>query len=700
MNIGKRTDADAPASFDLRASRTYWRFAPSGAGKHDTSSLLNLNDTELNRIWDEAFKSRFLRYPEENAFLRQMSGEFAGKRVLSIGSGLGLHEIYYQIHGARVTCCDIIGSNLEVIRRVAAAKGVAGMNFIFSSGPDHDLMGPFDVVFLYGSLMTMPESLQRRLAARCLNSLAPGGSIVLMLYTWEFAHASCGWSSPEEFDAPTFARASDPSVGDEHCPWSDWHDDEKLDLIFGDAVYIARRQFWNQDWFVWYELRRAAERPALFFQPACMTTEAKICEVDLGEFQPVDAESHRAPAGLCVETFQNSFGYALASNVHDGATVLPANAILVEVSLDQGAISVGLLNAEQDAFAFAQAIWQRGRHQHVFAFDAIPSRWKVIISNFRQDRPGISRFVLHRVALLQQPVLEVPTGRGLAAPVRLRFPSCLEEQYPQQFGAAWAATNAVLETIPGSDFAPLAQHSPGLENYDWTNYIRLGAIRMVRVGAALRAAGLEKGRILDFGAYFGNFSLFARKLGFEVDAADQYGSYGDAFKKTLSLLRSADIGVIDLGRDAASDLGRIGENSYDAVLCLGVIEHVAHTPRPLLLALDRVLRPGGTLILETPNLSYLYTREKLAAGRPIAPPIQLQFDVEPPFEGHHREYTSAEVVWMLQQIGHEDIDVELFNYSIYGLSELRGEDAERFRRMERDPQLRELIMTRSKKGLL
>jgi hypothetical protein len=52
---------------------------------------------------------------------------------------------------------------------------------------------------------------------------------------------------------------------------------------------------------------------------------------------------------------------------------------------------------------------------------------------------------------------------------------------------------------------------------------------------------------------------------------------------------------------------------------------------------------------------------------------------------------------MLQQIGHRDIHVELFNFSVYGLAELHGADAERFRRMEREPQLRELIMTRSKK---
>ena len=97
--------------------------------------------------------------------------------------------------------------------------------------------------------------------------------------------------------------------------------------------------------------------------------------------------------------------------------------------------------------------------------------------------------------------------------------------------------------------------------------------------------------------------------------------------------------VIDLA-EKGRDLASFEEGFFDAVLCMGVIEHVPHTPKPLLLALNRVLRPGGTLVLDTPNLLYAYTRERLAQGKPIFTPIELQFNVEPPFEGHHREYTT------------------------------------------------------------
>jgi SAM-dependent methyltransferase len=400
--------------FDIAAAGAYWRFAPSGAGKHDTSTLLGLGDQELAGVWDEGFVKRFRLYPEEEQFLRQMSVEFIGKRVLSIGSGLGLHEIYYQLRGADVTCCDIVDTNLAIIGRVAAAKGAEGMRFVHSSGPDHDLGGPYDVVFVYGSLMTMPEALQRRLAGQCLASLAPSGRVVLMLYTWEFARATCGWSSPAEFDPRIFARASDPSVGDEHCPWSDWHDEDKLRPLFGGALQVSRRQLWNQGWFVWYELRRAGvSAGGAFFDSSAMTSRAEVREIDLDQMQPADAALLRTQAGVAVKTASNSFGYALVGGVREeGETARAANAILVDATIEEGAFSVGILDVAHDRFCFAQAVWQSGRHQHLFAFDRIPARHQAIISNCRRDGPGVSQFVLHRLALFDRTELAAPPNRA------------------------------------------------------------------------------------------------------------------------------------------------------------------------------------------------------------------------------------------------------------------------------------------------
>jgi ubiquinone/menaquinone biosynthesis C-methylase UbiE len=160
------------------------------------------------------------------------------------------------------------------------------------------------------------------------------------------------------------------------------------------------------------------------------------------------------------------------------------------------------------------------------------------------------------------------------------------------------------------------------------------------------------------------------------------------------LLEAAGVNILDLtsgGRDLAS----FDPSSFDAVLCMSVIEHVPHTPKPLLLALNRVLKQGGTMILDTPNLNYVYTVERLADRHSIFTPIEMQFHVTPPFEGHHREYTVDEVKYMLEAIGHEVLDIDVCNYSIYELKELTGSDAARFARMAVDPGLRELIFTRS-----
>lgn len=273
----------------------------------------------------------------------------------------------------------------------------------------------------------------------------------------------------------------------------------------------------------------------------------------------------------------------------------------------------------------------------------------------------------------------------------------LARDFPAEVGPARGAIGAILEAIAGRDMRALGKHSPALENYPWQTYLELSAARMVRAGAMLRRAGVPAGgRVLDFGAYFGNFALFLRRLGYAAEAADNYAFYNGAFDPCLQVLEAAGVQVISLAGEER-ELSSLPAARYDAVLCLGVIEHLPHTPKALLGALDRALRPGGTLVLETPNLAYLYKRERLANGDSIFPPIEQQFHVEPPFEGHHREYVTREVTWMLGEIGHQVDEVELFNFSLNELEVLQGADLDRYRRMQAEPDLRELIMTRSTK---
>jgi SAM-dependent methyltransferase len=241
----------------------------------------------------------------------------------------------------------------------------------------------------------------------------------------------------------------------------------------------------------------------------------------------------------------------------------------------------------------------------------------------------------------------------------------------------------------------LARNSPSLKDFDWSSYIRLSELRFVRACAHLRRRGAA-GRVLDLGAYFGNLSLLLARCDWAVTALDSYEEYGEAFFRHLELMRSQGIDVRDFS-SVGFDLSGLEPGSFDAVCCMGVIEHIPHTPRLLLGAIDRVLKPGGWLVLDTPNLAYDYQRSKLVAGRSIFAPLAEQFETDIPFEGHHREYTPSEVRWMMERIGYENIAIDLFHYSIFGLTTLAGEDLARFEAMEADPERRELIMAVARK---
>ena len=152
--------------------------------------------------------------------------------------------------------------------------------------------------------------------------------------------------------------------------------------------------------------------------------------------------------------------------------------------------------------------------------------------------------------------------------------------------------------------------------------------------------------------------------------------------------------------DAVSHVpaGEIAEpEHYDVVLCMGVIEHVPHTPRVLLEPINRVLKTGGVLVMDTPNLAQLANRQKLARGEAIMTPIGIQYHASVPFEGHHREYTADELVWMVQALGHRPLVCEMFNYSEYAHQTLSGRDVSNHWRQVATPDLRELVLVLSQK---
>jgi 2-polyprenyl-3-methyl-5-hydroxy-6-metoxy-1,4-benzoquinol methylase len=116
--------------------------------------------------------------------------------------------------------------------------------------------------------------------------------------------------------------------------------------------------------------------------------------------------------------------------------------------------------------------------------------------------------------------------------------------------------------------------------------------------AFLRRCGLKGGRILDVGCGSG---LFLRAL--DAGRWDRYGvEIGEVAAKAAA--RALGEGRIITGTLAGA---RLAEASFDVVTLWSSLEHM-NEPRASLFAARRILRPGGTLIVQVPNAASYQAR--------------------------------------------------------------------------------------------
>ena len=183
----------------------------------------------------------------------------------------------------------------------------------------------------------------------------------------------------------------------------------------------------------------------------------------------------------------------------------------------------------------------------------------------------------------------------------------------------------------------------------------------------------ERSKVIDVGAGAGVVSLSLAKLGHQVVAVDTWEEYEPGSENIMGessgiVARLQRNGVDCLRRDVVADGLGVESESFDLALCLAVIEHLHISPQTMLRDIWRALKPGGHLVLSTPNLARLSKRLGMALGRSIHPALEVWWK-EGPFFGHIREYDQNEIVSMLQWAGFE---VERTYLTNCGLSPFEG----------------------------
>src|SRR5688500_7161411 len=117
-------------------------------------------------------------------------------------------------------------------------------------------------------------------------------------------------------------------------------------------------------------------------------------------------------------------------------------------------------------------------------------------------------------------------------------------------------------------------------------------------------------RVLDAGCGAGVLALALRHLGCEVTALDRFDEYDTDFDNQMGstaeiLGRFERNGITVAKRDIVADGLPKDSNQYDLITFFAVIEHLPTSPQSLLKQMFDSLKPGGRLVVTTPNHAWL-----------------------------------------------------------------------------------------------
>jgi FkbM family methyltransferase len=261
-----RVEAGTGESHDayFETLRRKWVEVPGDSDKGErafSSSLAAWPDARLLDWWETQLAAD--SHIEIRGWYQALyRGMFRGLRVLEIGSGLGFDGTYFLSHGAEWTFCDIVPSNLEVVRRIVDLKvpGAKASYLLIEDMQSFDsLPGGFDVVWCNGSLINAPFGHARAESLRILRHLKPGGRWIELAYP------------PERWlreGAPALADWGRMTDG-ERTPWCEWYDLEKLRRRMYPArlLPVLNMPFSSAN-FIWFDLVFDAGEPFLLPGPA------------------------------------------------------------------------------------------------------------------------------------------------------------------------------------------------------------------------------------------------------------------------------------------------------------------------------------------------------------------------------------------------------------------------------------------------
>jgi SAM-dependent methyltransferase len=162
----------------------------------------------------------------------------------------------------------------------------------------------------------------------------------------------------------------------------------------------------------------------------------------------------------------------------------------------------------------------------------------------------------------------------------------------------------------------------------------------------------RKGRLLEIGAgpYFLSLLLLRFRKQYELFFTNFYGAHHPReAQQTMCDQAGRRVPIPYHNVNLEEEALPFESAHFDVVLLCEVLEHFTQDPLCALLEIRRVLKPGGLLLLTTPNVVRLENVARVIAGENVYDP----YSGYGPHGRHNREYTQVELRKLLEHAGFE-----------------------------------------------
>lgn len=201
--------------------RNKWQEVPLGQSRAFSRDLVSVSDTELTELLKQHARERD-ENTETGWYFPVYREALRGKRVLEIGSGIGLDGVTFMKYGANWTFCDISKQNLEFVKRHISVSGLNpnDASFFYIDSFDSFLRLPADYDFIWadGSLLNLPFEDARSECLAIVSRLKAGGRWI------ELTYPKKRWEREGSLPFSKWGELTD-GIG---TPWIEWYDTEKL----------------------------------------------------------------------------------------------------------------------------------------------------------------------------------------------------------------------------------------------------------------------------------------------------------------------------------------------------------------------------------------------------------------------------------------------------------------------------------------